>query len=264
MLQPTPELPLRADAILSVTEVQKRFRGNHVLRGIDVEFQRGVVTAVIGANGAGKSTLLNIISGLLKPDSGRIVLKGRDISRDPPYRRARAGLARTFQHPRSFRSLTALESVAFGATPSRDEGILINLVRTLRPAPSIPAGRIAWADECLTRCRLKHRADVVAADLTYGEQKLLMLAQVLAHDGDVMCFDEVCAGLEPALVEHVRGVFTDLIGRGKTVLFIEHNLKLVRDLAGWVVFLHEGRVHREGPTEEVLADPDVVRLYLGK
>jgi ABC-type branched-subunit amino acid transport system ATPase component len=255
---------MRADAILSAADVEKRFRGNHVLRGVSVEVRRGMVSALIGSNGAGKSTLLNVISGFLKPDGGRIVLAGRDITRDPPYARARAGLARTFQHPRSFRSLTVLESVVLGATPAADEGLALNLLRTLRLGPSVPAHRVTWARDCLARCRIAHRADVAAADLTYGEQKLLMLAQVLALDGELLCFDELCAGLEPGLAEHVGTVFRGLVERGKTVLFIEHNLHLVRQLADWVVFLHQGRVHREGPTDLVLGDPEVVKLYLGE
>jgi ABC-type branched-subunit amino acid transport system ATPase component len=249
--------------ILTVQDLHKSFQGNRVLRGLSFQLHRSRATALIGSNGAGKSTFLNLLSGLLKADRGSIHLGGRDITHLSSHRRSRAGLARTFQHPRTFRSLTVLEAVLLAQTPLREEGLGRNLLRTFSIAAPYDSRAVARARECLDQCQLMPRVDVPAAELTYGERKLLMMAQALAFGADLLCFDEICAGLEPGLVERIRGIVADLVRSGKTVLFIEHNLQLVRDLADRSVFLHEGAVFREGPTADVLSDPAVVRLYLG-
>jgi branched-chain amino acid transport system ATP-binding protein len=249
--------------VLQVDNLHKSFQGNHVLRGVTLAIARGRATALIGSNGAGKSTFLNLVSGLIQADTGTIRLNERDVTRASSRARARAGIARTFQHPRSFRSLTVLETVLVAGTRPSQEGLIRNLIRTASPRPHYGPEAIRRARECLGTCRLSARAETPAADLTYGEQKLLMLAQVLAFGGDLLCFDELCAGLEPMLVEHVRGVIAGLVRDGRAVLFIEHNLQLVRDLANDAVFLHQGAVFRQGGTAEVLGDPNVVRLYLG-
>jgi ABC-type branched-subunit amino acid transport system ATPase component len=249
--------------ILQVQDLYKSFQGNRVLRGLSFELHGAGATALIGSNGAGKSTFLNLLSGLLKADRGTIHLGGQDITRLSSHMRSRAGLARTFQHPRTFRSLTVLEAVLLAQTAQHEEGLGRNLLRTFSGAAPYPPAAVARARECLDQCQLMPRADVAAAELTYGERKLLMLAQVLAFGGDLLCFDEICAGLEPGLVQRIQRSVDGLGRSGKTVLFIEHNLQHVRDLADRSVFLHEGAVFREGPTAEVLSDPAVVRLYLG-
>jgi ABC-type branched-subunit amino acid transport system ATPase component len=250
-------------AALRVEGLHKQFRGNHVLRGTSFEIRRGRITALIGSNGAGKSTLLNVISGLTSADAGRILLNGRDITHDTPYRRARGGIARTFQHPRAFRSLDVRDCVRLGATAPADETLTRGLMHALRGFGGPPV-ETATLDEILQTCRLARRAGQRAADLSYSEQKLLMLAQVMASNREILCFDELCAGLEPGAVGHVADIFCTLSAGGKTVLFVEHNLQLVRDLADWVIFLHEGITYREGLRDAVLGDPDVIKLYLGQ
>ena len=248
------------DTVLAIDGLRKRFRGIEVLNGVSLSIAHGQVTALIGSNGAGKSTLFNVVSGMVVPEAGRITLAGRDITRLPAYARARLGLARTFQHPRSFGSLTVRECASFAATPTGDEHLIKSLFAGSRGAGQ----REKRAQTALERCQLAHRAEARAAELGYGEQKLLMLAQALAQDGRLYCLDELCAGLQPALIAEVQGIVRGLVGEGKSVLFIEHNLELVRALADWVIFLHQGTVYREGPGREVLEDPEVVRLYLGE
>ncbi|MEX0729323.1 MAG: ATP-binding cassette domain-containing protein [Aquisalimonadaceae bacterium] len=252
------------EAILSATDIKKRFFGISVLNGVSLQVPRGRVTALVGSNGAGKSTLLNLISGLLTADEGAIFLDGQDVTNLPAHTRARSGLARSFQHPRSFRSLTVLDSVLLGSVPASQETLPQGLMAALRGKPVAESERVAAAKRVLERCRLDHRIDTPAADLTYGERKLLMLAQILAFDGKLFCFDELCAGLEQDVIDHVGGIFRQLADDGKSVLFIEHNLQLVRDLADHVIFLNTGTVFREGDSAAVLEDPEVVRLYLGQ
>jgi ABC-type branched-subunit amino acid transport system ATPase component len=249
--------------LLQVEHVKKSFGGNYVLRDISFTLLQGSVTALIGSNGAGKSTFLNILSGLLPADDGVIRLKEQEITSTPSYARARCGLGRTFQHPRSFKSLTARQSVTFATTTARDERIGRSVLRRLFGALRKDDRVEAVVEKNLARCLLLHKADVVAAELSYGEQKLLMLAQALVCKSDFLCLDELCAGLEPAVVDHVGDLVLALAHDGKTILFVEHNLELVRKIAGNAVFLHEGHVFRSGPTDEILADPEVIRLYLG-
>ena len=253
-----------APPMLEVRGLRKRFKGNQVLRGVTGSISRGAATALIGSNGAGKSTLLNVISGLLSSDEGTIFLDGRDITGRAGFSRARVGIGRTFQHPRAFKSLTVREAVLMALTPPGDEGIGRNLARALGVPRRTPEPDRQRLEECLEICRLDHLSDVTADRLSYGERKLLMFAQVLAFDRDLICLDELCAGLEANVVEYLMGVFSGLVRNGKTILFVEHNLELVRELADEVVFLHEGTVYRSGPAGGVLTDPEVISLYLGE
>lgn len=248
------------EPILSIRGIRKSFRGIRVLEGVSFDIHAGTITALVGSNGAGKSTLVNVLSGVLQPDAGDILLGGRDIVRLPAHARARAGLLRTFQHPRVFGSFTVAESVRLASTPAAAERFLPSLWTAVFGGRSAPAFRASDPVEE----RLASLAGVPASLLSYGEKKLLMLSQVLAADGSVLCFDELCAGLEPPQVEEVRRCLAGLAQRGKAVVFVEHNLALVRSLATRVVFLHQGRVFRDGPTDDVLADPDVVSVYLGE
>jgi len=249
------------NAALEVKNVHKRFGGIQVLTGASLEIRPGAVTALIGSNGAGKSTLLNIVSGLTKADSGEVFLRGENISSLPAYARARKGLSRTFQHVRCFKTFSVREAVEFAGTPATDGHFGRSLLWMAGMARRSRGPRV---DEILATCRLEGRAETACGSLSYGETKLLMLAQSLACDAAVQCFDELCAGLEPALIEHVERVMQDLAHQGKAVLFVEHNLQVVRDLAQYCVFLHQGGMYREGPTSAVLEDPEVVRLYLGQ
>jgi ABC-type branched-subunit amino acid transport system ATPase component len=246
--------------VLSVRNIRKSFSGIRVLEDVSFDIDPGTITALVGSNGAGKSTLVNLLTGVFPPDAGEIRLAGADIGALPSYRRARAGLLRTFQHPRVFGSFTVSQSVALAKSRGAGEGFGASLLSVLTRRPAVPAFEPAFAVEH----RLAALGAMPAAQLSYGEKKLLMLSQVLAAGGQVLCFDELCAGLEPPVVEEVRQCLMELAARGTAILFVEHNLALVRSLATRVVFLHQGRVYRDGPVDEVLTDPDVVSLYLGE
>jgi ABC-type branched-subunit amino acid transport system ATPase component len=248
--------------VLQMVEICKAFGGNQVLRALSFSLQQGSVTALIGSNGAGKSTALNILSGLVQQDSGRIVLNSKVISDLPAYQRSRQGVARTFQQPRSFQTLTSLEAVCLAQTLPSAESLGSSIIQS---GAFWRSARHDFdrASTHLERCCLGDRGHAIAAELSYGEQKLLMLAQALAFGAELYCFDELCAGLQPTLIDHVAEVVQSLAGSGKTILFVEHNLDLVRRIADFTIFLHEGRVFREGATDEVLSDPSVVQLYLG-
>lgn len=248
------------ESLLSVRNIRKSFSGIRVLEDVSFDIGAGSITALVGSNGAGKSTLVNVLTGVLQPDAGEIKLNALDIGRMPGYARARAGLLRTFQHPRVFGSFTVAESIELARTPAQKERFLPSLWSALRSSQSAAAFKPTLPVEE----RLVPLASTQASLLSYGEKKLLMLSQVLAAGGSVLCFDELCAGLEPPQVEEVRRCLLGLAQQGKAVVFVEHNLALVRSLASRVIFLHQGRVFRDGPVDEVLADPEVVSLYLGE
>mgnify|MGYP001807508656 CR=1 FL=1 len=252
---------MSVNVILHASNVEKSFRGIHVLRDIEFALPRGQITALIGSNGAGKSTLLNLISGFVPADRGTIEFNGRRIEALSSYRRARLGISRSFQHPRVFASLTVLESVQVAATPTPKEGLFRNLMRIGRDEVTSAS---AESQRALDVCRLSHRKDNMVSELGYGEQKLLMLAQLLAKGGSLLCLDELCAGVGDALADEVMIVLRELQRKGITILFIEHNLELVRTIADHVVFLHQGKIMLSGTTEVVLEDPEVNRLYLGQ
>ena len=245
---------------LAVRDVRKSFAGMRVLNGVSFEVTSGSITALVGSNGAGKSTLLNVISGVLGADGGEIRLSGHDVSNLPTYLRARAGLLRTFQHPRAFGSFTVAQSMELASLRPAAEGFgksVLGIARRRRAS-------LEFRPDYAFQSRLLPLANVRAAELSYGEKKLLMLQQVVSAGGSVLCFDELCAGLEPGLIEEVRQCLVQLAAQGKAVVFVEHNLALVRSLATRVIFLHLGCVFREGSADEVLTDPEVVRLYLGE
>jgi branched-chain amino acid transport system ATP-binding protein len=245
--------------LLSVRNIRKSFRGIKVLEDVSFDVDAGSITALVGSNGAGKSTLVNVITGAIQPDGGEVRLAGRDLGRLLAYQRVRAGLLRTFQHPRVFGSFSVAESVALARTPPELERFGSSLLSAMKGKAATPAFEPRYPVEQ----RLAGLAGIPASLLSYGEKKLLMLSQVLALDGSVMCFDELCAGMELAVVADVRHCLLSLAERGKAIVFVEHNLALVRSLATRVIFLNQGRVFRDGPVDEVLTDPEVVRLYLG-
>lgn len=250
--------------ILEIENVTKRFQGISALDRLSLAIESNRLTALVGPNGAGKSTVVNVVSGFIRPDEGHVRFRARRIEHVAPHRIARLGIVRSFQRPRIFVGLTVLESAVLAATPPEAEGFGATFLDLLgRPRPRRREDE-ARALASLETCRLAHRADEYAGNLSYGEQKLLMLAQLLTVGGELLCLDELCAGLSGTLAEQVKGVMRDLVRQGKTILFIEHNLELVRELADWVVFLHQGQLVSEGETGAVLQDPRLVKLYLGQ
>jgi branched-chain amino acid transport system ATP-binding protein len=251
-----------APTILELAAVSKRFRGIHALQDLTMGVRANCITALVGPNGAGKSTAVGVVSGFIPADSGRITFRSQRIERLAPHRIARLGILRSFQRPRIFPGLTVLESVRLAATPPRAEG-LVAVLGSLVPGAGGRDADPAAAGAALELCRLAHRADEPAGTLSYGEQKLLMLAQLLTMGGSLLCLDELCAGLSGQRIDDVKAILRTLVTQGKTILFVEHNLALVRELADRVAFLHQGRLVTEGETDAVLRDRRLVQLYLG-
>ena len=240
------------DPLLVVEGVSKRFGGVVALDNVSLKVWEGELVAIIGPNGSGKTTLFNVINGVIKPDSGRVIFKGVDVTELPPYRRVEMGLARTFQIPRPWQGLSVRENVAVGAFFGS------------RRAPSITEA-MGRAERILEIVGLSQKAEEPAAKLTVVEKKLLELARALAMEPKLLLLDEIVAGMSPSDVEKVIDTVVrirDEMGIA-VVALVEHVIRAVRRAAERVVVLHQGRVIADGVPEEVLRDPHVVEVYLG-
>lgn len=234
--------------LLRAEHVQRRFGGLIAVQDINLQVNRGEIVGIIGPNGAGKTTLFNVISGHLKASSGRIELNGEDVTELPASKRTRLGMGRTFQIVRPIPSLTVLENVMVGAFAAERH--------------RYRAADRAW--ETLERVELVHRAHVSASSLTLADRKRLEVARAVAGRTELLMLDEVMAGLSPTEAERAIAMVQRLRDDGLSVLFIEHNLKVVRALAKHVLVMDHGLPIAEGTPEEVLANPLVIEAYLGK
>ncbi len=241
------------NVLLKVEDVVKTFGGIRALDGVSIEIYEGELLSIIGPNGSGKTTLFNVINGVLKPDKGRILLDGRDITPLPPYKRAELGIARTFQIPKPWPHLTVRENVAIGALFGRERD-RIDVKSALE-----------LADRILETVGLSEKAEEEAGKLTVPEKKLLELARAIAMKPRLLLLDEVVAGMNPKdadmVVEVVKRARDEY---GITVVsMVEHVMRIVAKFAERVVVMNQGRVLLEGPPGEVLRHPQVIEVYLG-
>lgn len=244
------------DYIVETAALSKDFRGFRAVNGVDLKVRRGAVHALIGPNGAGKTTVFNLLTKFLEPTAGRIFYKGEEITGARPADLARRGLVRSFQISAVFPHLTALENVRVAL--QRKAGHPLSFwasERTLRHLN----GR---AEALLDAVGLAGSSGEPAGSLPYGRKRALEIATTLALDPEVMLLDEPTAGMAHGDV----GPITDLIRRvalGRTVLMVEHNLRVVADLSHTITVLARGEVLAEGPYETVSRDPQVIEAYMG-
>lgn len=249
------------DPIMVIDNVTRRFGG---LTAVDVdhlEIPRGAITALIGPNGAGKTTLFNLLCGFDKPNTGTWSFDGKNLSGIPSFKVARMGQVRTFQLTKALSLLTVLENMKLGATQQKGERLWSSIIPAVwRKQDDANEDK---AMELLTRFKLDAKADDYAASLSGGQRKLLEMARALMSDPTLVMLDEPMAGVNPALTESLLDHILDLKDLGMTVLFVEHDMHMVRHIADWVVVMAEGRVVAEGPPESVMQDKAVIDAYLG-
>jgi len=251
----------KVDPILVADNVTRQFGG---LTAVDVdhlEIPRHAITALIGPNGAGKTTLFNLLCGFDKPNSGQWSFDGRALSGVPSFKVAQLGQVRTFQLTKALSLLTVLENMKLGAPDQKGESIW----RSIFPFiwRSQDDALESKAMELLARFKLDTKATDYAASLSGGQRKLLEMARALMRDPQLVMLDEPMAGVNPALTQSLLDHILDLKDLGMTVLFVEHDMHMVRHIADWVVVMAEGRIIAEGPPDTVMKDPAVIDAYLG-
>jgi branched-chain amino acid transport system ATP-binding protein len=226
-----------------------------------LEVQRGGITGLIGPNGAGKTTLFNLLTGFDQPDTGTWSFNGQSLGKMAPHRVARLGVVRTFQLTKALSRLTVLQNMLLGAQGQRGESFLRALV------PGIWRGQekanTEKAMELLQRFKLDAKKDDFAGTLSGGQRKLLEMARALMSDPQVVMLDEPMAGVNPALTQSLLGHIQNLRDEGMTVLFVEHDMHVVRHISDWVAVMAEGRLVAEGSADTVMSDPAVIDAYLG-
>ena len=262
-LRDVPRVPgaPKPDPILVADAVVRRFGGLTAVDVAHVEVQRGAITALIGPNGAGKTTFFNLLTGFDKPDGGDWTFGGRPLGGVSAHRVARRGMVRTFQLTKALSRLTVLENMRLGAVDQRGESLLRALFRPLWRAQEESV--TTRAHELLARFKLDAKADDFAGSLSGGQRKLLEMARALMTEPEMVMLDEPMAGVNPALTQSLLGHVKDLREEGMTVLFVEHDMDMVRDISDWVIVMAQGKVVAEGPPDAVMADPAVIDAYLG-
>ncbi|KXC05409.1 ABC transporter ATP-binding protein [Microbacterium hominis] len=251
----------KVDPIMVIDDVTRRFGG---LTAVDVdhlEIPRHAITALIGPNGAGKTTLFNLLCGFDKPNSGTWSYDGKNLAGIPAFKVARMGQVRTFQLTKALSLLTVLENMKLGAPKQKGERFWSAFI------PGIWRGQETANEEkargLLQRFKLDTKEKDFAASLSGGQRKLLEMARALMSDPQLVMLDEPMAGVNPALTQSLLDHILDLKDLGVTVLFVEHDMHMVRHIADWVVVMAEGRVVAEGPPDSVMQDKAVIDAYLG-
>ncbi|MGD9577152.1 MAG: ABC transporter ATP-binding protein [Syntrophorhabdus sp.] len=254
----------KRDAILSVKNVTKTFEGIHALEDVSFDVKSGHIKALIGPNGAGKTTLLNAINGIMSPDSGHIHFLGHDVVGHSADKVAGLGLSRTFQLIRMFtiNNATVLDNVLLGAHMQLKPNLFKSIFRRGRVNKAEKEARDK-AMELLRFVGVEKTADATPGSLPFGNQRLVELARSLMTDPKMLLLDEPASGLNDTEVEGFTELLRSIRQKGITILLVEHNMKLVMNIADDIVVLDFGKKLAEGAPQAICANPQVIEAYLG-
>lgn len=259
----TAETPgsAKPDPILIADHITRTFGGLTAVNVAHLEVQRGSITALIGPNGAGKTTFFNLLTGYDSPNSGTWSFNGLALNGVPPHKVARLGMVRTFQLTKALYRLTVLENMALGARGQKGESVFVSIFPWLWRAQEEEVQKKAIS--ILTNFKLIDKKDDFAAALSGGQRKLLEMARALMVEPEMVMLDEPMAGVNPALKQSLLEHIKELRNEGKTVLFVEHDMDMVREISDWVVVMSQGEVIAEGTPASVMKNEHVIEAYLG-
>jgi branched-chain amino acid transport system ATP-binding protein len=258
----------KGQAILEVSGLTMKFGGISALTGLDLRVRQGEIVALIGPNGAGKTTFFNCLTGIYKPTAGQLLLtppdgKAKRLNGLAPHKVTKAGMARTFQNIRLFPEMTVLENVMIGRHCRTKAGLLGAILRnkqTLREEQDTVRRSVAL----LEKIGLAASANELAKNLSYGAQRRLEIARALATEPVILLLDEPAAGMNPQETADLDDLITGIRDEGISILLIEHDMKLVMSLSDHIFVMDYGRKIAEGKPEEVRANPEVIKAYLGE
>jgi ABC-type branched-subunit amino acid transport system ATPase component len=240
---------------LTTKGLTKEFGGVRAVNELTISIPKGKITGVIGPNGSGKTTLTNVLTGLHTIDGGSVSIAGAiERTRIQPHEVFSAGITRPFQNVRLFEQVSVLDNVLVALTRRSVFGALFERDRK---------EHAERARAVLERVGLLDKKDAYAAQLSYGQRKLLEIARALATDGEIILFDEPYAGLFPEMVKLVSGIMRELREKGKTIVLIEHDMALIRELCDHVIVMDAGKLLAEGTPTDVLSNKAVIEAYLG-
>lgn len=248
-------------AVLKTSGLAKSFDGVSALADFSCDVRQGELLGLIGPNGAGKTTLFNVITGFIAPKSGKVLLKGSDITGFAPCKLANCGISRTFQDLRLISRLSVLDNVLLSFRDQLGERLGNVFFRPKRTRQHEAQNR-QEAVRFLEVAGIAEKAGDPAEDLSYGQQKLLSIVCCLAAKAEVLLLDEPVAGIAPEMREKILGIIKGLPEQGKSAIVIEHDMEAIRDVCGRVIFMDAGRKICAGTPDEVRNDPRVIEAYL--
>ncbi|WP_179372706.1 ABC transporter ATP-binding protein [Nitrosopumilus ureiphilus] len=249
--------------ILSISDIRKNFGGLTVLHGIDMELERGKLYQLIGPNGSGKTTLINVISGLLKPDSGKIVFEGNDITSKGLYDTFKTGLVRTWQVPQPFANLTTLENFLISSSNNSGESFLYAALKSKWRNDEEKITDEAL--EIMELVNLLSQKDTLSQNLSGGQQKLLELGRAMMSGVQMILMDEPIAGVNPTLAHEIFDKISKICKKQKiTFLIVEHRLDIALQYADYIFAMNRGKIIAKGNPDDVIKHPEVIESYLGE